>query len=114
MKTADKLGNPKDIRSRLGLNQQEFWGMIGVTQSGGSRYESGRSMPRPVQHLLRLVHVDQIDISRISRADYELIDYLKNARPALYKQLKAQSTTSGKPTKKRLNGKKRALNGKHT
>ncbi len=66
MKTQSKLSNPRDIRRRLGLNQQEFWGMIGVTQSGGSRYESGRSMPKPVQQLLRLVHVDRIDISRLT------------------------------------------------
>ena len=36
------------------MNQQEFWGRIGVTQSGGSRYESGRNMPKPVQELLRV------------------------------------------------------------
>lgn len=55
---ADKSINPKEVRIRLGLNQQEFWGRIGVTQSGGSRYESGRAMPKPVQELLRIVHVD--------------------------------------------------------
>lgn len=29
------------IRKKAGLNQTEFWGKVGVTQSGGSRYESG-------------------------------------------------------------------------
>ncbi len=56
MKLLD-LVNPREIRRRLGLNQEEFWTRIGVTQSGGSRYESGRSMPKPVRELLRLVHV---------------------------------------------------------
>jgi hypothetical protein len=36
------------------LNQQEFWSAIGVTQSGGSRYENDRRIPKPVMELLRL------------------------------------------------------------
>src|SRR5215510_6497532 len=89
------LSNPRDIRHRLGLNQQEFWGRIGVTQSGGSRYESGRSMPKPVKELLRLVHVDQIDVRKITRHDFQVISYLKTTEPALYKRLRAQATTGG-------------------
>ena len=46
--------NPLEIRKQLGLNQSEFWGPLGVTQSGGSRYESGRNMPKQVEVLLRL------------------------------------------------------------
>lgn len=92
MKNQGKISNPRDIRQRLGLNQQEFWGMIGVTQSGGSRYESGRNMPKPVQQLLRLVHVDRIDISRLTKADYEVISFLKNAKPDLYRRLRTQAT----------------------
>jgi transcriptional regulator with XRE-family HTH domain len=94
MKTQDKLSNPREIRRRLGLNQQQFWGMIGVTQSGGSRYESGRSMPKPVQHLLRVVHVDRIDIARLNRADFEVIAYLKGSKPELYRRLRTQATGS--------------------
>lgn len=33
-------------------NQQKFWSPIGVTQSGGSRYETGRKIPNSVQFLL--------------------------------------------------------------
>lgn len=44
----------KLLRNKLGLNQSEFWSRISVTQSGGSRYESGRSLPKPVQLLLHL------------------------------------------------------------
>jgi DNA-binding transcriptional regulator YiaG len=44
------------IRDKLGLNQSEFWGRLGVTQSGGSRYESGRKIPRPVQRLIAIAY----------------------------------------------------------
>ena len=70
------------------MNQQQFWSTLGVTQSGGSRYESGRNMPRPVRELLRLVHVEQIDIQRIKREDMDVIDYLKSEDPELFKTLK--------------------------
>ena len=43
-------------RNALGLNQSEFWSRIGVTQSGGSRYETGRKMPKPVAMLFELVY----------------------------------------------------------
>lgn len=46
----------REARRRLGLNQGEFWRMVGVTQSGGSRYESGRDIPQPVQLLLHLTY----------------------------------------------------------
>ena len=88
MKLLEKVVNPRDVRRKLGLNQQDFWTKIGVTQSGGSRYESGRKMPKPVKELLRLVHVEQIDLSRLKREDLEIIEYLKDAHPDLYKSLK--------------------------
>lgn len=86
-KTADKI-EPREIRRKLGLNQQQFWSKIGVTQSGGSRYESGRNMPKPVRELLRIVHVEQIDTQRIKRDDMEVISYLKSEDSELYKTLK--------------------------
>lgn len=46
----------KKLRRELGRNQADFWGPVGVTQSGGSRYESGREMPRPVQILLTIAY----------------------------------------------------------
>ena len=45
-------------------------------------------MPRPVRELLRLVHVEQIDIQRIKREDMDVIDYLKSEDPELFKTLK--------------------------
>lgn len=44
------------IRKKLRMNQGEFWLPLGVTQSGGSRYESGRNIPRPVQLLLAIAY----------------------------------------------------------
>jgi hypothetical protein len=67
-----------------------------VTQSGGSRYESGRNMPRPVQHLLRLVHIEQVDINKIKREDLEIVEFLKATNPELYKSLKKQAKGTGK------------------
>jgi len=83
-----ELVNPREIRRRLGLNQEEFWTRIGVTQSGGSRYESGRAMPKPVRQLLRLVHVERVDLSRVKKEDFEIIDHLKSHHPDLYQSLR--------------------------
>lgn len=44
------------LRKKLNLNQGEFWSPLGVTQSGGSRYESGRKMPKPVRLLLTIAY----------------------------------------------------------
>ena len=100
MKKETRLYDPREIRHKLGMNQQEFWGMIGVTQSGGSRYESGRSMPKPVLQLLRLVHVDRIDLSRVKRGDFEVLSYLKTEEPVLYRRLKTEATASRIPQKR--------------
>ncbi len=78
----------RSIRMSLGLNQDEFWTRIGVTQSGGSRYESGREMPKPVRELLRLVHVEQIDLARVKREDFEVIEHLKADQPDVYQKLR--------------------------
>ena len=96
MKLLERVLNPREIRRRLGLNQEQFWTQIGVTQSGGSRYESGRNMPRPVQHLLRLVHVEQIDIQKIRKEDYEVVEYLKTKKSDLFKELKKEAKAQKK------------------
>jgi DNA-binding transcriptional regulator YiaG len=35
-------------------SQEKFWGRFGVTQSSGSRFETGLSIPAPVALLLKL------------------------------------------------------------
>jgi transcriptional regulator with XRE-family HTH domain len=97
VKLLDRVLNPREIRRRLGMNQEQFWTQIGVTQSGGSRYESGRDMPRPVKELLRLVHVEQLDLSQVKRVDFEIISYLKDSHPDLYRTLRRAVKSRHKP-----------------
>jgi len=96
LKLFDRVLNPREIRRRLGLNQEQFWTQIGVTQSGGSRYESGRDMPKPVRELLRLVHVEQVDLSQVRRVDFEIINYLKESHPDLYRNLRRAARSKQK------------------
>ncbi len=95
MKTIDDI-DVRDIRHKLGMNQSEFWSSIGVTQSGGSRYESGRSIPRPVQALLRLVHIERVDIDKLRKDDFEVIEYLRAHKSDLYKTLKKEAKAKKK------------------
>lgn len=56
---AHAINTPDEIkatRKKLGLNQAQFWSPLGVTQSGGSRYESGRSVPPPTLILLNIAY----------------------------------------------------------
>ena len=46
----------KEIRKKLGLNQSQFWTTLGVTQSGGSRYENDRNIPAPVESLATIAY----------------------------------------------------------
>jgi len=81
--------DPREIRRKRGLNQQEFWSQIGVTQSGGSRYETGRRMPAPVRELLRIVHIEGVPLDQVRGEDHLVIRHLKKSRPGLYRELKA-------------------------
>lgn len=47
-------------RKKAGINQLQFWSRYGVTQSGGSRYESGRAIPRPLMLLMKLHQAGKI------------------------------------------------------
>lgn len=59
-----------DVRKEEGINQSEFWTRYGVTQSGGSRYEAGRNIPKPLAILLWLHQSGKV-------ADNDLADALK-------------------------------------
>lgn len=48
------LGNLAALRKDFAENQETFWRRFGVTQSGGSRYESGRNIPTPIAILVAL------------------------------------------------------------
>lgn len=60
------FSNLSGYRMSLGMNQADFWKLFGVTQSGGSRYESGRGVPVQVAVLMWLY-----DTGRIGRDDLE-------------------------------------------
>lgn len=91
MKPFARIPNPRDLRKKLGLNQMDFWSQIGVTQSGGSRYESGRSMPRPVRELLRLVYIKHVPLASADGEDMKVAELLRQQKPALYKTLRARA-----------------------
>lgn len=52
-----KIYTGAEIRQRrlkLQRTQTELWGLLKTTQSGGSRFEGGRSIPQPIQLLLNI------------------------------------------------------------
>ena len=62
------LGNLAALRKQSGENQETFWRRFGVTQSGGSRYESGRNIPTPIAMLLAVWASGKIDDSDLAQA----------------------------------------------
>lgn len=44
----------RDLRHVMHENQTQFWRRFGVTQTQGSRFERGKSIPLPVLLLIRL------------------------------------------------------------
>ena len=44
----------REMRDKLRMNQTELWGAVFITQSGASRDESGRAIPKPAQILIAL------------------------------------------------------------
>jgi DNA-binding transcriptional regulator YiaG len=71
MKKSKILADVSAARRATGANQWDFWSRFGVTQSGGSRYESGRRMPTPLKILLRLYEAWRI-------SDQDLVDARKS------------------------------------
>jgi len=90
VKKLDKNLNLRKLRRSLGLNQHDFWSAVGVTQSGGSRYETGRSMSNPVRELVRLVHLEGINLAKV-RGDHCTVGAeLQRTNASLYKKLLKQ------------------------
>ena len=58
----------RTLRVQMRLNQTEFWNRVGVTQSGGSRYEDGRKVPKTVAVLAHEVYIKG---SNIDARDYK-------------------------------------------
>ncbi len=91
MKKTEKTPNLRKLRRSMGLNQHAFWSAVGVTQSGGSRYETGRVMSRPVRELVRLVHIEGIDLKRARGDHFNVGAELQRSNATLYKKLLQQS-----------------------
>ena len=81
----------RNIRLESNLNQHDFWQRLGVTQSGGSRYENGRNMPKPVRQLLNLVYVLKLDLDKVDAESVLMAQYLNEVRPAEFSQIKADA-----------------------
>jgi DNA-binding transcriptional regulator YiaG len=54
--TTRKNFDVRVLRHRRKLKQADFWARVSVTQSGGSRFESGRKIPNPLCMLLTLAY----------------------------------------------------------
>ena len=60
-KKDNPLADLRAYRVSRNENQTEFWGRFGVTQSAGSRYESGREVPAPLAILVLAFAKDALD-----------------------------------------------------
>ncbi len=49
----------RTLRTALGLSQTAFWTLLGLTQSSGSRYESGEEMPAGAATLMRFLFLSE-------------------------------------------------------
>lgn len=76
------------LRNSKKMNQTQFWGALNVTQSCGSRYESGRKIPTLVQLMIDLVHVRGVDLNALPSADdVKMLHAIRSNHPDLYKNL---------------------------
>lgn len=79
--------SPKVLRLQLGLTQSDFWSPVGVSQSGGSRYESGRKLPASISALLHLVHIERLQINQLHGDDSRVGRRLRETDPVAYAML---------------------------
>jgi len=80
MKVFEEIEDVKEIRKKTGLNQIDFWGKV----------------PKPVRELLRLVHIERIELSKVNRKDLEIAALLKKHNPELYAELSKQTKSERK------------------
>ncbi|MDK9702401.1 MAG: hypothetical protein OEL20_04625 [Sulfuritalea sp.] len=62
------LHNVREVRLARGENQLQFWSRFGVTQSGGSRYETSRDIPVPTGALVMLYLTGTITDAELAKA----------------------------------------------
>ena len=60
--------NLRKLREKTGLNQTDFWTRIGISQSGGSRYENeNRNIPNTIGYLLTIAYGDEKEFKQALR-----------------------------------------------
>ncbi len=64
----------RESRRRASMTQSEYWSRFGVTQSGGSRYETLRAIPLPTAMLIWLHETGRL-------TDKDLADARKAIKP---------------------------------
>ena len=84
------------LRHSLNLGQGAFWLRLGVTQSGGSRYENGRPLPVVVGMLLDIVYIKGISPARLKENDSAILELLKTQYPDLYASLDKAASGLGR------------------
>lgn len=57
----------KALREQAGMTQKSFWNSLGLTQSGGSRYEQGHPLPRPIRILIYTMYVAGLRVDASSK-----------------------------------------------
>lgn len=88
-----KLNEVAAHRKADGLNQHAFWAPLGVTQSGGSRYEGGRTISRPVALLLVLRDQGVVTNEHLAAAAKEIARQHTEARAARASEVAAKKDT---------------------
>lgn len=58
----------KELRQSLKMNQTDFWKLVNITQSGGSRFEAGMNMSYSVHCLLYLIVTKQVTDKQLKQA----------------------------------------------
>jgi hypothetical protein len=48
-------------------------------------------MPKPVRELLRLVHIENVDLAKVNREDLTIATLLKERQPELYASLRKEA-----------------------
>lgn len=58
----------KQLREQANKTQKEFWTSLGLTQSGGSRYEKDNPIPKPIRILIFAMYVTELKIDATTPA----------------------------------------------
>ncbi|HZV67431.1 MAG TPA: helix-turn-helix transcriptional regulator [Telluria sp.] len=60
MQSSSNISALRQFRISKRESQEKFWGRFGVTQSSGSRFETGLGIPAPVAILVKLYLIGKL------------------------------------------------------